>query len=132
MSVRAPVGDINMASTNCAIGRGVAAVRHRSGSRSYTYYAMKSLEEEFARFEAEGTVFGSISKEGFTSLSWVVPRDDVVEAFENIVYPFDQRIANNTKEAEALSAIRDALLPKLVSGEIRLKEFAGRASEGRA
>lgn len=43
VSVRAPVGDINMATEKSAIGRGVAAVRHKSGSRSYTYYAMHSL-----------------------------------------------------------------------------------------
>jgi len=56
ISVRAPVGDINMASEHCAIGRGVAAARHKTASRSYTYQFMKSLDEVFARFEAEGLV----------------------------------------------------------------------------
>jgi type I restriction enzyme S subunit len=46
VSVRAPVGDINMAAEDCAIGRGVAAVRHKTGGRSFTYYSMRSLEEE--------------------------------------------------------------------------------------
>src|SRR5919197_4168143 len=59
ISVRAPVGDINMASEHCAIGRGVAAARHKTGSRSYSYQFMQSLKDVFARFEAEGTVFGS-------------------------------------------------------------------------
>jgi type I restriction enzyme, S subunit len=43
ISVRAPVGDINMASEPCAIGRGVAAARHKTGSRSYSYQVMRSL-----------------------------------------------------------------------------------------
>jgi hypothetical protein len=44
VSVRAPVGDINMAGEDCAIGRGVAAVRHKSGSRSYSYQFMGSIK----------------------------------------------------------------------------------------
>ena len=47
VSVRAPVGDINMVKEKCSIGRGVAAIRHKSGSRSYTYYTMQSLQEIF-------------------------------------------------------------------------------------
>ena len=49
-----------MALVRCAVGRGVAAIRHKSGSRSYTYYAVQTLREEFSRFEGEGTVFGAI------------------------------------------------------------------------
>src|ERR1039458_2544121 len=71
--VRAPVGDINMAVEDCAIGRGVAAVRHKSGACSYTYYSMRSLEVEFTKFEAEGTVFGSINKKDFHNLGWITP-----------------------------------------------------------
>ena len=52
VSVRAPVGDINMAMERCCVGRGVAGIRHKSGSRSYTYYAMHTLSDRFARFEA--------------------------------------------------------------------------------
>ena len=47
VSVRAPVGDVNMAAERCAVGRGVAAIRHKSGSRSFTYYAMGFLKEDF-------------------------------------------------------------------------------------
>ncbi len=44
VSVRAPVGDINMANESCCIGRGLSSVRHKSNAYSYTYYMMKSLE----------------------------------------------------------------------------------------
>ncbi|MHA1649508.1 MAG: restriction endonuclease subunit S [Candidatus Helarchaeota archaeon] len=64
VSVRAPIGAINMAFEKCSIGRGLAAFRHISGSRSYTYYMMRSLSRLFSNFEAEGTVFGCIKKTG--------------------------------------------------------------------
>jgi len=78
VSVRAPVGDINMAYEDCCVGRGLAALRHKSGSRSYTYYAMQSLGEQFKRFEAEGTVFGSINKKQFKNLPSLKVAMDIV------------------------------------------------------
>ena len=79
VSVRAPVGDINMAMVRCCVGRGVAGIRHKSGSRSYTYYAMHTLSDRFARFEAEGTVFGAINKKQFEGLRWLSPPGDLKE-----------------------------------------------------
>ena len=46
VSVRAPVGDINMAWEKCCAGRGVAALRHTSGSRSFTYYSARAIQQE--------------------------------------------------------------------------------------
>ncbi len=62
LSVRAPVGDINMSMERCCIGRGLASIIHKTGSCSYTFYKMRYLEKELASFNGEGTVFGSISK----------------------------------------------------------------------
>jgi restriction endonuclease S subunit len=121
VSVRAPVGDINMADTHCCIGRGVASVRHKTGSRSYTYYFMRSIEEVFDRFEAEGTVFGSISKKDFHNIQRIMPPGQVVNAFERLAAPIDDKIALNDRESRNLSRLRDTLLPKLISGELRVK-----------
>ncbi|HEY8337308.1 MAG TPA: restriction endonuclease subunit S [Tardiphaga sp.] len=122
ISVRAPVGDINMAAEDCAIGRGVAAARHKTGSRSYSYQFMRSQEEVFDRFEAEGTVFGSIGKKDFHAISCVVPPHDLVVEFERRLAPVDGRIEVTEHETQALAALRDALLPKLISGELRVND----------
>jgi type I restriction enzyme S subunit len=122
VSVRAPVGDINMAAEQCCVGRGVAAVRHKSGSRSYTYYYMHSLRQVFDKFEAEGTVFGSIGKQDFHAIIRVAPPDSLVSEFERMTYPLDESIGAKTHEIQTLSALRDALLPKLVSGALRIRD----------
>jgi type I restriction enzyme S subunit len=121
ISVRA-VGDINMANEPCAIGRGVAAARHKSGGRGYTYLFMWGLEQEFARFEAEGTVFGSISKKDFHAISRVMAPRAVIRAFEEIVRPIDDRIEASESESRTLASLRDTLLPKLIAGELRVQE----------
>jgi type I restriction enzyme S subunit len=122
ISVRAPVGDVNMAAEDCAIGRGVAAARHKTGSRSYTYQFMLAQADVFARFEAEGTVFGSISKKDFHAIACVVPPRGLVEEFERRVAPLDGRIEVTERESRTLAALRDALLPKLISGELGVKD----------
>lgn len=122
VSVRAPVGDINMADEDCCIGRGVAAIRHKTGSRSYTYYAMQSLQSIFGKFEAEGTVFGSLNKHDFHNIEFLIPPSCLVEKFELTVFAVDQIIEMNTQESRTLAELRDTLLPKLISGEVRVPE----------
>jgi len=122
VSVRAPVGDVNIALEVCAIGRGVAAVRHVSGSRSLTYYAMYNLRDHFNTFEAEGTVFGSINKADFAKLPFVEPTVAIVDAFERVVGRIDDQVETLERENVTLAALRDALLPKLISGELRVPD----------
>ena len=118
--VRAPVGDVNIAIEPCAIGRGVAAVRHLRGSRSFTYHAMHNLGEYFGKFEGEGTVFGSINKADFECLPFVVPPQDALDFFERIASPIDDRIESNENESRILEMLRNSLLPSLLSGELRI------------
>jgi len=123
VSVRAPVGDINMADEECCIGRGVAAVRHKSGAVSFTYHAMENLSPDFALFEGEGTVFGSINKQSFENLRFVIPPQEIVAAYEQIAKPLDDQIYTLEHQSRSLAALRDSLLPKLLSGELSVTEI---------
>jgi type I restriction enzyme, S subunit len=122
VSVRAPVGDINMAFERCCIGRGVAAIRHKSGSRSYTYCAIHTLSDRFASFEADGTVFGAINKKQFEDLIWLSPDDMLVDEFEKIAFAIDEQVKRNSNETKIIASLRDTLLPKLISGELRVPD----------
>ena len=122
VSVRAPVGDINMANEECCIGRGVAAVRHKSGATSFTYHSMANLYPDFARFEAEGTVFGSINKDSFEKLRFVIPPDEIVAAYERQAGPLDEQIRTLENQSRTLATLRDTLLPKLLSGELSVMD----------
>jgi type I restriction enzyme S subunit len=119
VSVRAPVGDINVASESCCIGRGLASVS--SNFKSYALYKVKSLQNILNKFETEGTVFGSINKDSLSDIEVIIPSKQVVTLFENFVSKFDQKIFNNFTQIQTLSTLRDTLLPKLMKGEIRVK-----------
>lgn len=122
VSVRAPVGDVNMAWQRCCIGRGVSALRHKSGARSFTYYSAWAIQKELKQYEHTGTVFGAINKKQFEALNVVEPTPKIIALFEKIVGPLDDLIRKNVSEIRTLSQTRDLLLPKLMSGEIRLTQ----------
>lgn len=121
-SVRAPVGDINVAKEVCCIGRGVASIKSKYGHDSYLFYAMKSLHKLFDSFDGEGTVFGSINKKTLSAIQILLPSDGIVEQFNNIASSFDDRIRSLSDENSRLSLLRDTLLPRLMSGELEVPE----------
>ena len=122
VSVRAPVGDINKAWERCCIGRGLAALQHKSGSPSFTYYSVWAIQREIQQYEHTGTVFGAINKEQFKALKTVEPKLAAVDLFETFVLPLDERIRLNVSESRTLAGLRDTLLPKLISGELRVPD----------
>ena len=124
VSVRAPVGDINMAWEECCIGRGVSALRHKSGSVSFTYCSMRALQPALREYEQTGTVFGAINKNQFEALPIVEPPRYLVDAFETVALDWDKQIRLNVSESRSLTAQRDALLPGLVGGEVRVNSIA--------
>lgn len=121
-SVRAPVGDINVAKEECCIGRGVASIKSKYGHDSYLFYTMKSLHKLFDSFDGEGTVFGSINKKTLSAIQILLPSDGIVEQFNNIASSFDDRIRSLSDESSRLSTLRDTLLPRLMSGELEVPE----------
>ena len=118
VSVRAPVGDVNVAEEQCCIGRGVAAIREKNGHQSFAVHAMKALGDRFARFDSEGTVFGSINKKDFGAMHHVLPTPEAIADFEHVVKPLDDMLSTREAESRTLAALRDALLPRLLSGEL--------------
>lgn len=118
MSVRAPVGDINVAHTDCCIGRGLATIHSKNNHQSFVLYTMFSLKKRLDVFNSEGTVFGSINRNSLNDMPILIPSDDTIEEFERIVAPMDAIIRNNYDEICRLQKIRDYLLPRLMSGEL--------------
>lgn len=121
-SVRAPVGDINVAKEECCIGRGVASIKSKSSHDSYLFYTMKSLHKLFDSFDGEGTVFGSINKKTLSAIQILLPSEGIVEQFNDVASSFDNRIRCLSEESSRLSLLRDTLLPRLMSGELEIPE----------
>ena len=123
MSVRAPVGDLNVAYEPCCIGRGLGAIRSKDNHQSFVLYTVFSLREKLDMFNGEGTVFGSINRDALNSMPIIIPTKGEMDRFEEIVAPMDAAIRNNYEEICRLEAIRDSLLPRLMSGELDVSDL---------
>jgi type I restriction enzyme S subunit len=118
VSVRAPIGDINMANEKCCIGRGVASIRHKNINSPYTYYQIKALQSSLNQFEGEGTVFGSISKSSLTELKVVYSlSEDLALKFMKLIHPIDIRIENSCRQTNLLTHLLDYQLCDLLKGD---------------
>ena len=118
MSVRAPVGDLNVAHTDCCIGRGLAAIHSKNNHQSFVLYTMLSLKKQLDVFNGEGTAFGSINRNSLNEMPLLIPSSKKLDEFEVLVAPIDAAIRNNYDELCRLEQLRDTLLPKLMSGEL--------------
>ena len=111
-----------MAAEDCCLGRGVAALRHNSGSSSFTYYSICAIQPSIAAFDHDGTVFGAINKGQLENISAIAPVSGLIAAFHENAEAFDQRIRESIRQVQTLTEIRDKLLPKLFSGELRIAD----------
>ena len=123
ISVRAPVGDINIASQDCCIGRGLASIKARGNYNSFLYYTVKSMKKEFDVYNGEGTVFGSINKDSLNSMPVIIPTTEEISNFEKITSVLDYNYEKCHRENIILTSLRDNLLPRLMSGELKINDL---------
>ena len=120
MSVRAPVGAINIANSDCCIGRGLSAINSKIGSITYIYYVVHYLKVRFDSLNTAGTTFGSINKDELFNLPVVIPSNKVIENFEAICKPIFDKQMEIGFEIESLTMQRNELLPLLMNGQVSL------------
>ena len=118
MSVRAPVGAVNIANNDCCIGRGLSALNSKIGSTTHLYYILNDLRIAFDQRNAAGTTFGSITKEDLYNLPIVIPAKEVISAFDKICSPMFDRQMLLGEEIDSLIKQRDELLPLLMNGQV--------------
>ena len=117
MSVRAPVGTLNIAMEDCCIGRGLAALNSQFGSQLHLLYTLSGFKQLFDVMDGNGTTFGSITKDTLFEMKVVIPRRDQIKSFEEMVQPIEQKIRVAEQENRELTKLRDWLLPMLMNGQ---------------
>lgn len=122
LSVRAPVGTLNVADKDCCIGRGLTALSSKDNADSFLFYVMLYFKQIFDRRNASGTTFGSITKDDLFSLKLVYPSKGVLRDYDGKVSVFNKKIFNNHQQNKELIKLRDWLLPMLMNGQVTVKD----------
>ncbi len=71
---------------------------------------------------ADGAAYPAIRPEVVSDYGVVLPTDGILEQFDSVVYPWLRRIGESEIKSETLTKLRDTLLPKLLSGQIRIHD----------
>jgi len=122
LSVRAPVGTLNLAKEDCCIGRGLSALNSKDNCIAYLFGVMVNLKQIFDRRNVDGTTFGSITKDDLFSLKVVRPEKDILKQYHSIINPTFEKQNKIALENIQLSSLRDWLLPMLMNGQVKVGE----------
>ena len=116
-SVRAPVGRINIANKKIVIGRGLSAIRSKTGNQAFVLQQLKDRFQEEDTM-GSGSIFNAIRKSDLLGIPLLIPTESLVAKFEEIANSIFAGLANLNQKNINLRQTRDLLLPKLIPGEI--------------
>jgi type I restriction enzyme S subunit len=122
LSSRAPIGYLAVSEVPIAINQGFIAMLPAKGiSNLFVLYWAEWAHEEIVS-RANGSTFLEISKASFRPIRVSTPPNPIFAAFERMARPIYARIVTNERESGTLASLRDSLLPRLISGELRIKD----------
>jgi type I restriction enzyme S subunit len=120
ITARGTVGKLAIAGIPMAMNQSCYAVTGKDQMGDFFTYFLVREAVAALKANTHGSVFDTITRETFKSVSALIPSLDCVEAFEKAVQPMMERILANGKECLTLASTRNLLLPNLISGKLRV------------
>jgi type I restriction enzyme S subunit len=122
LSSRAPIGYLAIAETPVSVNQGIIAMVCDGDLPNLYVLHWTHMNLDRIIANANGSTFLEISKQNFRPIKAVVPPKSVLEQFLGLAVPYHKRVVSNLLQVHFLSNIRDTLLPKLISGELRVND----------
>jgi type I restriction enzyme S subunit len=121
LSSRAPIGYLAVAEVSVAINQGFIAMKPRAGVSNLFLLLWAHTSHDQIVSRANGSTFLEISKANFRPIPVVAPPTDVMRKYDRLARPFYERIVECARESRTLATLRDTLMSKLISGELRFQ-----------
>ena len=122
LSSRAPIGYLALTNIELAINQGYIAILPEQYFSNNYMYLWLTENMKLVENASNGSTFMEISKSSFRNIDCVIPNKQIIEKFDNLINPTFEKVLSNSIQIQTLTKTRDALLPKLMSGEIRVKK----------
>ena len=119
ISARGTVGRLALVGREMAMNQSCYGLRGISGDAYFTYFSTYRLVESLKQ-RSHGSVFDTITTETMKGVTVIYPDENVINAFEAALSPVMGRMKENLQQAQTLTQLRDTLLPRLISGQLRL------------
>ena len=122
ISVRAPVGELNIANTDCCIGRGVGAIRPLSANRDFVYYTLLNARNSLASV-SQGSTFDAINGKELRNLHILIPPLPEQKKIAAILSSVDDAIRATQAVIDQTHRVKQGLMQQLLSRGIRHTRF---------
>jgi type I restriction enzyme S subunit len=123
ISARGTVGNYSILAEPMCISQSNYGVRAKDSKLNFYTYLVVGNQIETLKSQAYGSVFDTITTSTFKGLQIISPPKDILYLFEEVINPLFKKILNNSIQIQTLTQLRDRLLPKLMSGEVRVSNF---------
>ncbi|QWZ77716.1 restriction endonuclease subunit S [Aeromonas sp. FDAARGOS 1419] len=121
ISARGTVGRLALVGQAMAMNQSCYGLSGKAGDVYFTYFSTHRLVETLKQ-RTHGSVFDTITRDTLAGVSVVYPQTIAITAFEETIAPVMERIKENLIQARTLATLRDTLLPRLISGQLRLPD----------
>ena len=121
ISARGTVGRLALVGREMAMNQSCYGLRGRAGDAYFTYFNTYRLIESLKQ-RAHGSVFDTITRDTMAGVSIIYPDEQIICEFESALSPVMEKIKENLKQTQTLTQLRDTLLPRLISGQLRISE----------
>lgn len=132
MSSRAPIGYLTLTQVPVAINQGYIAMPPGGRLPPLYLYFWCQANMDSIKGRANGSTFMEISKKAFRPIPALLPLQPVIDGFVEVAGALFERLVANERQARALVDLRDALLPRLISGKLRVPEAQAQLEEALA
>jgi len=122
LSSMAPIGYLAITEVPLSVNQGIIAMICDKALPNYHVLYWTEANMDTIKSNAGGTTFAKISKRNFRPIQVIVPHERGLEAYVQQIEPLHRRMVSNLQETNTLSSLRDTLLPKLISGELRVPD----------
>jgi len=122
ISARGTVGNLGIAGRDMTFNQSCYALRGKNGSGDYFVFLSAQCMVEQLKVMAHGSVFSTITRQTFDAVRFVLPPEPVLQQFERTATSVFDAIFGNGNDSRSLARLRDTLLPKLISGELRIQD----------
>lgn len=121
ISARGTVGKLALTGCEMAMNQSCYGLRGQNNDIFFTYFSTQRLVEHLKQ-KAHGSVFDTITTATFKGVIAASPPPSIIARFETNVEVLMERVLVNLKTLTSLAQLRDSLLPRLISGQLRLPE----------
>lgn len=122
ISVRAPVGPVNISIEECGIGRGLSIIRSNRNDYRYIYFYLQNIEKEIEKL-GSGSTFKAINKNQLHNIKISIPPLTEQIKIGDALFKLEDKIIVNCKNYDELKDLFSSMLNQLMTGQIRVKDI---------